>query len=210
MRMSLEGYSQQPPSPGGKKSLWECLFNHLQSLQSFCFEKSQEPWEDLCCQAAEGDDGQTGLEQSPTEVLQHRTGVYLQHSTPNTVQSPLLCRHSSLTKTPVPQGWGALACTQWQHPPSPIPGHPSPKGRNPCSLLPLPLLFAQSSGPARAPALPSLALWTGRRWSEACFPSSQETLRNRAKGWLCQLPTSAPQFSQRQRDVGQEPSLPGP
>lgn len=58
---------------------------------------------------------------------------------------------------------------------SPIPDHPSPKGWNPCSVLPLPLLFAQSSGPAHAPALPSLALLTGRRWSEACFLSTQVT-----------------------------------
>lgn len=38
--MSLEGYSLQPSSLGGKKSLWEPLSDHLQTLQSFCFEKS--------------------------------------------------------------------------------------------------------------------------------------------------------------------------
>lgn len=53
-----------------------------------------------------------------SSILQEssNTGVCLQHSIPNTAQSPLLGRDSSLTKTLESHGWGLLACTQWQHP----------------------------------------------------------------------------------------------
>lgn len=196
MRISLEGYSPQPLSLGGKKSLWESLSNHLQTLQSFCFEKSQEPWAGSCCQAAEGDDGHSGLEQSTTGLLRHRTGVY-------PTQHPKPCPDSSTLKLPYRPGGTAHSQRplytrtggSWLVPSVSIPTPPSLATPAPRDRILVHSYLSHSclhNLQAQLVLQLSLHLFCGQGGDgQACFPSTQKPPQKHSQG---RAPTAAHQL----------------
>lgn len=182
-----------PPVSGGRKASGSPSQITSKHCRAFVLKRAESPgsadsWAGLCCQALEGDDGRTGLEQSPTGVLQHRTGVYLQHSILNTAQSPLLLScptdlQGQLThKDPCAPGLGAPGLYPVAASPLPYCWPPQPQGTGslltPTSPTPVCTIFRPSSC-SSSPFTCSVNGGDGQRHAA---PPHKRPSRSRAKG----------------------------
>lgn len=148
--MSLEGHSLQSPGLGGKKSLWESLSNHLQTLWRFVLKRAESPGQDHAVRQWRG-----MMDRQDWSSLQQESSNTGLESISNTAQFPLLFScptdlQGQLThKGPCIPGLGAPGLYPGAAPPHPYPCPPQPQGAEslltPTSPTPVCTIFRPSS-----------------------------------------------------------------